>query len=95
MQEHAIKIQRSAKLIKGFMILVIVMQAVQVYQTNVIDFGAIAGAVGVLFFLRGLLLTPTLLATPLKRWFTSKFSLSKESNIHFILAFLFIIVSVF
>jgi hypothetical protein len=73
MEEQAIKIQRSAKLIKGFMALVIIMQVDQLYKTNVMDFGAIAGASGVLFLLRGLLLSPLLLATPLKFWFKSNF----------------------
>ncbi len=95
MEEQAIKIQRSANLIKGFMALVIIMQVVQVYKTNVMDFGAIAGASGVLFLLRGLLLSPVLLATPLKLWFQSNFSLSKESYPHFLLAFVLIVISSF
>jgi hypothetical protein len=95
MEEQVVKIQRSAKLIKGFMVLVIVMQVVQLYQTHVMDFGAIAGALGVLFLLRGLLLSPVLLATPLKLWFQSNFSLSKESYLHFLLAFVLIVVSSF
>ena len=59
MEEQAIKIQRSTNLIKAFMVLVVIMQAIQIYQTNVIDLGAIAGAIGVLSLLRGLLLSPS------------------------------------
>ena len=87
------KIQRSSNLIKGFMALVVVMQAVQFYQTSVMDLGAIAGAVGVLSLLRGLLLSPSLLAAPLKHWFTPNYTFSKESYKYFILAFVLIIVS--
>jgi predicted Na+-dependent transporter len=79
MEDKAIKIQRSSNLIKGFMALVVIMQAVQFYQTNIMDFGAIAGAIGVLSLLRGLLLSPSLLAAPLKHWFKPNFYFSKES----------------
>jgi predicted Na+-dependent transporter len=87
------KIQRSSNLIKGFMALVVIMQTVQFYQTNVLDFGAIAGAVGVLLFLRGLLLSPSLLAAPIKHWFKSNFNCSKESYLYFISAFVLIAAS--
>jgi len=95
MEDQAIKIKRSSNLIKGFMALVIIMQAVQFYQTNVMDFGAIAGAIGVLSLLRGLLLSPPLLAAPLKHWFKPNFAFSKESYKYFILAFVLIVVSSF
>ncbi len=77
------------------MALVIIMQAIQFYQTNVMDFGAIAGAIGVLSLLRGLLLSPTLLAAPLKHWFKPNFTFSKGSYKYFILAFILIVVSSF
>jgi hypothetical protein len=60
MADQAVKIQRGSNLIKGFMAFVITVQAIQFYQTNIMDFGAIAGAIGVLSLLRGLLLSPSL-----------------------------------
>lgn len=77
------------------MALVIIMQIVQYYQTRVLDFGAIAGAVGVLSLLRGILLSPSLLVAPVKYWFKSDFSFSKESYVYFMLAFVLIVVSAF
>ena len=87
------KIQRSSNLIKGFMALVVIMQGVQFYQTNVMDFGAIAGASGVLSLLRGLLLSPSLLATPIKDWLKPNIKFSKQSSMYFLLAFVLILVS--
>jgi len=95
MADQANKIQRSSNLIKGFMALVIFTQALQIYQTNVMDFGALAGAFGVLSLLRGLLLSPLLLITPIKNWFKPNFNLSKESYKYLLLAFILIIVSAF
>lgn len=95
MEDQSIKIQRSANLIKGFMALVVLIQGFQIYQTNVIDGGALAGTFGVLSLLRGLLLSPSLLAAPLKYWFKPNFSFSKESYKYFVLAFVLIVVSAF
>ena len=95
MEDQAIKIQRSTKLIKGFMLLVIFMQALQIYQTNVLDFGALAGAFGVLSLFRGLLLSPLLIAAPIKNWFKTNYTFSTESYKYLLLAFILIIVSVF
>jgi hypothetical protein len=95
MEDQSVKIQRSSNLIKGFMALVIFMQALQIYQTNVMDFGALAGAFGVLSLLRGLLLSPSLLAAPIKYWFKPNYTFSKESYKYLLLAFIFIIVSAF
>jgi hypothetical protein len=89
------KVNRSVKLIKGFMLLVIIMQVVQFFQTRVIDFGAIAGGIGVLSLLRGILLSPALLTTPVKHWFGSAATFAKESSPYFILAFVLIVVSAF
>lgn len=75
------------------MALVIIMQIVQYFQTYVLDFGAIAGATGVLALLRGILLSPSLLATPFKRWSISNGTFSKDSTFYFILAFVLIAVS--
>jgi len=95
MDSQNAKISRSEKLIKGFMLLVIIMQVVQYFQSHVLDFGAIAGAIGVLSLLRGLLLSPTLLATPIKSWSSSNTSISKDSYLYFTLAFVLIVVSAF
>lgn len=95
LKNQTMKIQRSSILIKSFMVLVIIVQIVQFFQTNVIDFGAIAGAIGVLAMLRGLLLSPSLLTAPLRYWFQSDFTFSKESYKYFALAFVLIVVSLF
>lgn len=93
MDVQVVKVKRSVKLIKGFMALVVFMQALQVYQTNILDLGAIAGAIGVLLFLRGLLLSPSSLSAPLSSWFKPNVSFSKESLRHFIFALILILVS--
>ena len=87
------KINRSVKLIKGFMLLVIIMFLLQYYQTRVLDLGAFAGSAGVLSLLRGILLSPSLLAAPVKNWITPSFTLSKKSYPYFMLAFVLIAVS--
>ena len=93
MEDQAVKIQRSSYLIKAFMALVVIVQAVQFYQTNVLDFGAIAGSIGVLSLLRGFLLSPAILATPVKHWFKSSTVFTKESYSYFLLAFILILIS--
>ncbi|WJG09351.1 hypothetical protein [Aliiglaciecola sp. LCG003] len=93
MEDQAVKIQRSSNLIKALMALVVVMQVVGFYQTNTLDFGVIAGEIGVLSLLRGLLLSPSLLAAPLKLWFTPGCTPSRQSYKYFILAFVLIFVS--
>lgn len=95
MDSKVAKINRSSKLIKGFMLLVIIMQIIQYFQSYVLDFGAIAGACGVLALLRGILLSPTLLAIPVKAWSGSKGVFSKASLPYFILALVLITVSAF
>jgi membrane protein CcdC involved in cytochrome C biogenesis len=95
MEDQVVKIQRSSNLIKGFMALVVLMQVFQIYQTNVMDWGSLAGAFGVLSLLRGLLLSPVLLAAPIKYWFKSNFTVSKVSYKYFLLAFILIVVSAF
>jgi membrane protein CcdC involved in cytochrome C biogenesis len=93
MEEQAVKIQRSSNLIKGFMALVVIVQAIQFYQTNMMDFGAISGAIGVLSLLRGLLLSAFLLAVPIKDWFKANIKYCKQSYRYFLLAFVLILVS--
>jgi len=95
MDNQSIKIQRSAILIKCFMALVMITLAVQFYKTNVIDFGSIAGAIGILSMLRGFLTSPHLLSMPIKNWLGSNNKVSKESYLYFTLAFVLIIVSAF
>lgn len=93
-KSQANKIQRSARLIKAFMALVVMTFALQFYQSSVLDFGEIAGAVGTLALLRALLLSPRLLITPFKDLFQSKVTFSKASIKYLLLAFVLIIVSV-
>jgi hypothetical protein len=93
MDTETAKINRSVKLIKGFMLLVIAMFLLQYYQTGVLDFGAFAGSVGVLSLLRGILLSLSLLATPFKYWKVSTATFSKSSCFYFLLAFVLILVS--
>ena len=95
MNTQKTKIQRSFYLIKGFMVLVVIMQVVQFYQVRVIDFGEVAGAVGFLSFLRGLLLSPLLLAAPIKQGFKANSIITKESYTYFIFAFILTVVSIF
>ncbi|ASP48807.1 hypothetical protein [Cognaticolwellia beringensis] len=95
MEDQVAKVRRSSNLIKGFMALVVIMQAVQVYQTNTLDFGALAGSLGVLSALRGLLLSPALLVVPIKGWFKPNLALTKASYKYLLLAFVLILVSSF
>jgi len=95
MDSKAEKIHRSTKLIKAFMALVIIMQIIQYFQTSALDFGALAGATGVLALLRGILLSPGLLAKPVKEWSSLQSTFSKNSYSYFILAFVLIVVSAF
>jgi len=93
MEEKTNKIQRSAYLIKALMAFVVFVQAAEFYQSNVFDFGAIAGTAGVLSLCRGLLLSPSLLITPIKYWFKLSFVFSKDSYKYFALGFILILVS--
>jgi hypothetical protein len=95
MDSQSEKIQRSAMLIKCFMALVIFTLAINIYSTNVIDFGSVAGAIGILSMLRGFLTSPSLLSMPLKTWLGSGNKISKDSYFYFILALTLIVVSGF
>ncbi len=64
MNNKSTKIQQSAILIKCFMALVMLTLAINIYETNVIDFGSVAGAIGILSMLRGFLSSPSLLSMP-------------------------------
>lgn len=93
MEETTTKIRRSSNLIKGFMVLVIIVQVIESYKNNALDFGAIAGTIAVLSMLRGLLLSPLILVTPFKLCLKSQVSLSPESYKYFLVAFILMIVS--
>jgi hypothetical protein len=95
MDKKSTKIQRSAILIKCFMALVMLTLSIQIYETNVIDFGSVAGAIGILSMLRGFLCSPSLLSMPIKEWLNSSNKISKESRFYFILALILIVVSGF
>lgn len=93
MKEQTDRINRNSNLIKGFMAIVVMVQVAQFYQTRVIDLGSIAGAVGFLSLLRGLLLSPVILAAPIKNCFTSNITFSQGSIRYFILALILIMIS--
>jgi len=93
MEEKTSKIQRSSYLIKGLMAFVVFIQAAEFYQSSEIDLGTVAGTAGVLSLFRGLLLSPSLLITPVKYWFKLSFVFSKDSYKYFALAFILILVS--
>ena len=95
MASEADKAQRSILLLKGLMALVVINQAVQFYQTNTLDFGSIATAIGLLCLLRGLLLSPHMFSTPLKRWFKRHVGFKGESIKYFFAAFVFLVVGNF
>jgi hypothetical protein len=95
MDTQSTKIQRSAILIKCFMALVMITLSINIYETNVIDFGSVAGAIGILSMLRGFLCSPSLLTMPIKSWLGSSHKISKESRFYFILALILIVVSGF
>ncbi|TWX65167.1 hypothetical protein ESZ36_17945 [Colwellia demingiae] len=95
MDSQSSKIQRSAILIKCFMALVMLTLAINIYTTSVIDFGSVAGAIGILSMLRGFLCSPSLLSMPIKNCLGSENKISKESYLYFILALILIVVSGF
>jgi hypothetical protein len=95
MDSQRLKIQRSAILIKCFMALVMLTLAFNIYTTRVIDFGSVAGAIGILSMLRGFLCSPSVLSMPLKTWLGSKHKISRESHFYFILALILMVVSGF
>jgi membrane protein CcdC involved in cytochrome C biogenesis len=95
MDKQSSKIQRSAFLIKFFMALVMLTLGINIYTTNVIDLGSVAGALGILSMLRGFLCSASLLSMPIKSWLTSDQKISKESYSYFILAFTLIVISGF
>lgn len=95
MDSQNTKIKRSAILIKCFMALVIFTLAIKIYETSIIDFGSVAGAVGILSMLRGFLSSPSLLSMPIREWLRSTYKISKESYFYFMVALVLIVVSGF
>ena len=89
------KIQRSAILIKCFMALVMLTLTINTYKMGVIDFGSVAGAVGILSMLRGLLCSPSLLTMSIKNWLKSENEITKESYLYFMLALVLMVISGF
>jgi len=89
------KLQRNQLLIKGFMVLVIIHQLILYFDDYTLDFGAIAGAVAVLAMLRGLLVSPILLATPIRQWRSSQLSVNRDGKRYFFIAILMLIISLF
>ena len=77
------------------MALVMLTLTINTYKTGVIDFGSVAGAIGILSMLRGLLCSPSLLTMPIKSWINSENKITKESYLYFILALLLMVVSGF
>jgi hypothetical protein len=77
------------------MALVMLTLGINIYTTNVIDLGSVAGALGILSMLRGFLCSASLLSMPIKSWLTSDQKISKESYSYFILAFILIVISGF
>lgn len=56
--------------------------AINIYETNVIDFGSVAGAFGILSMLRGFLSSPSLLSMPVKPWLVSNYKITNESYLY-------------
>lgn len=84
MEDQQEKIQRNRVLIKGFMAIILVWQAIQISQSGVWDFGELASAIGALLLLKGLAVSPSLLAISPRLWFSSNLSLSGQSYKYFI-----------
>ena len=93
MEDTTAKTRRSSNLIKGFMLLIIITQAIDSYQNSIVDFGAIAGTIAVLSMLRGLLLSPLILVTPFKLCLKSQVRISPGSYKYFLAAFILMIIS--
>lgn len=87
MDNKAIKLQRTSIFIKSIMGLVVFLLALQIYQTSVIDLNKVAATVAILSLLRGILLSPSLLSTPIN------YKLSKNSYPYLILALILFIIS--
>lgn len=92
MDEQAIKIKRSNFVIKSAMALVVLLEALSFYQTNVLNFSSIATTIGILALLRGLLLSPLIFSSPVKHWFNQNVEINVSSRKYFVLAIIFIAI---
>ena len=82
------KLRRGNYFIKILMILTTLMFANQYYQSQVFDLGEFASLIAILAFLRGLMLSPLMLNSPMKSWVKKSNNFSKESYVYFFIAFL-------
>lgn len=89
------KFKRNAWLIKGFMVLIIGFQAMNYVNTHIIDLGELAGLFAILFFLRGLLLTPLLIVAPIETYRINSNLISLQTKLHFVASLLLLIVYTF
>lgn len=89
------KIQRSTALIKIAMAVVVLVQVYRIYTSGVVDFGELAGAFGALSLLRGVLLSPVLLATPMRSWSEPEVFICSQSYKHFAFGTVLVVISVF
>ncbi|NMP30057.1 hypothetical protein HII17_00660 [Thalassotalea sp. M1531] len=92
MDTHALKIKRSNLLLKCLMALTLLLFVLQYSQTQVFDLGEFASTIAILAFLRGLLLSPFMLNTPMKEWFKGNVGFNKQSYQYFILALVLALV---
>lgn len=92
MDEQAQKIKRSNFLIKSLMALVVLLEAISYYQTNILNFANIATSIGILVLLRGLLLSPMMFSSPVKSWFKENIGVNQASRKYFALSFIFIVI---
>lgn len=92
MEYEAIKVQRTAILIKIAMAAVIFIEAVGYQNTKTLNFGSITMTLGVLCLLRGLLLSPYMLTMPMKAWFKQNVCVNSVSSKYFLCAFILLCV---
>lgn len=92
MEDEAIKVQRSAILIKVAMATVVLIEVVAFQRTHTLNFGSIAMSLGVLCLLRGLLLSPYMLSKPVKVWFKQNIGFNSDSRKYFLLSFILLLV---
>lgn len=92
MEDQSIKVRRTTIAIKFAMVFIILNETIAFYQTDVLDFGAIAMSAGLLALLRGLLLSPIMLNGSVKSWFKKNVGFSSDSHKYFALALVLISV---
>ena len=95
MDAQAIKIQRNNQLLTLLMLVALTIPVIEFYQTNTIDLKRIAQTIGMMALLRGLMLTPWVLHTPIKQWFDPNNKLTKQSYKHFACAVILFFIGSF